>query len=90
VTGLPPYYTKDQNELFNNILNNNLEFPERFCLSFEIKCLLGQLLEKDPSRRLGNIRGVEEIWLHPWLLGINESDVVAKRLSPPFKPNIFE
>lgn len=27
VTGLPPYYSKDQNELFNNILNNTLEFP---------------------------------------------------------------
>jgi serine/threonine protein kinase len=48
VTGLPPYYSKDQNELFRNILNNDLEFPDKFGLSFEIKCLLSKLLVKDP------------------------------------------
>lgn len=62
VTGLPPYYSKDQNQLFHNILNNELEFPERFALSYEIKALLSQLLVKDPSRRLGNSRGISEIW----------------------------
>jgi len=40
VTGLPPYYSKDQNELFRNILNNDLQFPERFTLSSDIKSLL--------------------------------------------------
>lgn len=27
ITGLPPYYSRDQNELFNNIMNKDLSFP---------------------------------------------------------------
>jgi serum/glucocorticoid-regulated kinase 2 len=52
--------------------------------------LLSQLLVKDPSKRLGNFNGIQDIWSHPWLLGITESDVLTKRLLPPFKPNILE
>ena len=40
--------------------------------------------------RLGNIQGVSQIWQHPWLLGISEEDVLAKKLTPPFHPNMFE
>jgi serine/threonine protein kinase len=46
VTGLPPFYTKDQNQLHQSILFEDLNFPEKLNLSEEIQDFLCKLLEK--------------------------------------------
>lgn len=46
VTGLPPYYSRDTDEIYESILNEELTFPEKFNLSKEIKDLLSGLLNK--------------------------------------------
>lgn len=71
VTGLPPYYSRDTNEIYNSILSEKLEFPENPHLSNEIKNLLYALLIKDPKKRIGFRNGIEEILSHPWFKIVN-------------------
>jgi serine/threonine protein kinase len=62
--GLPPYYSRDQDELFSNILNKELEFPSNIELSKDLKRMLQRLLEKDVDLRF---KKVSDIFNSPWL-----------------------
>lgn len=46
-------------------------------------------MNKDPDRRLGTKGGTAEIFAHPWLNGASIIDVLAKKLTPPLKPNLL-
>ena len=81
VVGIPPFFAETKEELFNNIENTNVKFPNFFSLN--LKNLLSRLFEKDPIKRIKE----EEIKTHPWFKGINWEDAMNKKLKPP-KPNI--
>ena len=49
VTGLPPFYSENSDEIYEAILTEELTFPKNLVLSKEIKDLLTKLLCKDPS-----------------------------------------
>ena len=51
VTGLPPFYSTDQAEMFKNVLEKEIEYPEQF-ISPKLKSLLRLMLNKDPSHRI--------------------------------------
>ena len=59
LTGLPPFYSNNRDEMYYNIVNKELTFPNY--VSNEAVILLKGLLQKDPSRRLGSKFGIEEI-----------------------------
>ncbi|CAI2363815.1 unnamed protein product [Moneuplotes crassus] len=84
LTGLPPHYSQDRNELFHNICNNKLTLPDY--LSFEAKDLLKRLLKKNPNERLGAIDGIGEIKFHPFCETIDFDALAEKRYVPPFIP----
>lgn len=46
VTGLPPFYSTDQNEMFQNTLAMKLEFPADL-ISPQLANLLSMMLDKD-------------------------------------------
>lgn len=52
LVGSPPYYSNNREELFNNIQRGKLRFPKS--LSENAKNLIKQLLNRDPSKRLGS------------------------------------
>ena len=56
VTGLPPFYSRDHNELFDNILNCELTFPSHTTLSEEIKDFLRKILQKEVDNRFKSIQ----------------------------------
>jgi len=85
--GLPPYYSRNQNELFHNIINKDLEFPPNIQASKEVKNFLLRMLEKKTEMRFKN---VTEIMNHPWLKNVNMSEVLAKKLEPPYKTDMFD
>ena len=49
---------------------------------------LNKLLNKVPTKRLGGVHGASEIKMHPFFEGLNWSDLAAKKVPAPFKPNI--
>lgn len=64
VTGLPPYYADDKDQLFKNIMKDTLDMRKikgEQNLSTECIDLMSKLLEKDPARRIGTKKGAIEI-----------------------------
>eukprot|EP00929_Paragymnodinium_shiwhaense_P080304 TRINITY_DN4186_c0_g1_i1.p1 TRINITY_DN4186_c0_g1~~TRINITY_DN4186_c0_g1_i1.p1 ORF type:complete len:359 (+),score=91.33 TRINITY_DN4186_c0_g1_i1:82-1158(+) len=87
LTGLPPYYTRDREKLFERIRRGDLAYPSY--ISPVAKSLLQSLLEGDPSKRLGGGPGDgEEVRNHPCLAGIDWLAIQQRRITPPFKPNV--
>ncbi|KAK3802703.1 hypothetical protein RRG08_001966 [Elysia crispata] len=85
--GRLPFYNKDHDVLFELILVQNVKFPRN--LSEEAKSLLSGLLVKKPRERLGGSEAdVEEIKSHPFFDSINWEDLVAKKIPPPWKPEV--
>lgn len=59
--GVPPFNAHDPQQIFNNILNRNLEWPSvPEDMSYEAKDLIDRLLCEDPYHRLG-FHGAEEV-----------------------------
>ena len=52
--GVPPFQSKKINQLYNSILNEEIEFPDEAGLSFEAKDLIEKLMEKNPKNRIGS------------------------------------
>ena len=85
LTGFPPFYVSNRDELFHHIRFTSPNYP--VYLSTPARSLLQGLLEKQPERRLGTISGAAEIKNHPWFSSINWTDLVQKKIASPFKPN---
>ena len=59
LVGLPPFYSRDTNQIYEAVLAQDLDFPEEVVLSAECKSLLRGLLCKDAKQRLGSMHGVK-------------------------------
>ena len=82
LTGAPPYFAKTKEEIFFNIENSPLIFPE--FLSEEAKLILGGLLEKNPLNRLGSgFLDVDEIKNHVWFKGVKWDRVFNRKYMLP-------
>eukprot|EP00920_Eleutheroschizon_duboscqi_P010321 GHVT01023968.1.p1 GENE.GHVT01023968.1~~GHVT01023968.1.p1 ORF type:complete len:388 (-),score=80.90 GHVT01023968.1:178-1248(-) len=85
LTGLPPFYSRNRDDLFRNIKHCELQYPP--CVSPVAKSLLQGLLRRNPNQRLGGGRGDgEEVRCHPFFARINWEDVRRKKVVPPFRP----
>lgn len=85
--GRLPFYNRDHDVLFALIVREEVRFPR--ALSPAARSLLGQLLKKDPRARLGG--GPDDaaaVQAHPFFADINWGELVARRLPPPFKPQV--
>ena len=85
LTGLPPHFSENRDEMYRKILSSNAEYPRY--LSPMAKSLLKGLLIKNPEQRLGSKYGVQEIKDHPFLRDIVWEDVLEKKLLPPIRPS---
>eukprot|EP01016_Furgasonia_blochmanni_P023787 TRINITY_DN2562_c0_g1_i2.p1 TRINITY_DN2562_c0_g1~~TRINITY_DN2562_c0_g1_i2.p1 ORF type:complete len:438 (-),score=141.84 TRINITY_DN2562_c0_g1_i2:293-1522(-) len=85
LTGLPPFYTTDRNELFERIKFGTLRYPKH--LSPAARNLLEGLFIKEPNKRLGggpdNGKPIKE---HPWFAGVNWQALLNKEIKAPFIP----
>lgn len=87
LTGLPPFYTRDREKLFERIKKGELTFPSY--VSIQAKDILKGLMTKDPNKRLGGGPGDgEEVQNTAFFSGTDWSAVYSKQVTPPFKPNI--
>jgi serine/threonine protein kinase len=75
MTGLPPFYNKDTNKMYENILNKELIFPDY--LKESICNLIQGMMQKDPTKRL---QSIAEVKRHPWLRDVKWDDILNKRL----------
>ncbi|CAD8093322.1 unnamed protein product [Paramecium sonneborni] len=90
VTGLPPYYSRNTEEIYTRILNQKLNFPPQLQMSPQIKDLLNNLLAKNPKNRIDSI---DTLLKHPWMIQWGDKnlykDILQKKVEPPFKPDHY-
>ncbi|XP_035277999.1 serine/threonine-protein kinase Sgk1 isoform X1 [Anguilla anguilla] len=84
--GLPPFYSRNTAEMYDNILNKPLQLKPN--ISNAARNLLEGLLQKDRTKRLGCTDDFTEIKNHMFFSPINWDDLNAKRITPPFNPNV--
>lgn len=85
LTGLPPFYDDNTNEMYRKILQEPLRFPED--MDREARSLLTGLLDRNPTKRLG-VNGAAEIKTHPFFAQIDWRRLMAKKYAAPFKPAV--
>lgn len=86
LTGLPPFYDENTNEMYRKILSDPLRFPDE--VGSEARSLLVALLNRDPAKRLG-VNGAQEIKNHPFFARhIDWKKLWQKKILPPFKPAV--
>merc|ERR1711988_393368 len=90
LTGLPPFYSKDRDRLFEKIRNDKLTFPSDKVSRNARKLLIG-LLTRDPNFRLGSGQtDAEEIKSHLFFTEaeIDWDKLMRKEIPAPWEPII--
>lgn len=83
MTGLPPWYTTDRNELYRRLKSAPLQIPSSF--SPQVSSCIISLLQRDPRRRLG-VRGPRSAMAHDFFRGLDFREVIYRRIQPPIRP----
>lgn len=83
LTGLPPFYTEDEENMYHKIMTADLVIPSFF--TPEVADLIKQFLARDPAQRL---QDPVKIRSHPFFADISWEKLEACELTPPFVPNV--
>jgi len=87
LTGLPPFYCRDREKLFEKIRRGTLDYPDY--LSPRAKLLLRGLLTKDPQRRLGSgPNDANDIKAQEFFGELSWDKLVQGEVAPPWDPQI--
>ena len=87
LTGLPPFYDENTNEMYRKILEEPLKFPGSDIVPPSARDLLSRLLDRDPQRRLG-ANGAAEIKSHHFFTNIDWRKLLQRKYEPSFRPNV--
>ena len=75
----------NQNNIFLNILNKKIEFPDE--ISFETKDIVEKLLHKNIKKRLGSSNNTDEISKHNYFSNYNFNNLKNKKYKSPLIKN---
>ena len=79
ISGNPPFYAQDVNEMYQNITKNNLMFQPFW--SEELKDILAKMLNKNPKNRIS----IDAMKSHDFFREINWDDLANKKIKPPIE-----
>lgn len=87
LSGLPPFYCRDREKLFEKIRKSELTYPRH--LSAPAITVLRGLLTRDPKRRLGSgEKDAEEIKCQPFFSDISWTKLANGEIPPPWNPQL--
>eukprot|EP01039_Chlorochromonas_danica_P010102 gene10102-11182_t len=87
ITGLPPFYSRNRETMFEKIMKAELTFPAH--VSENARSLLSHLLVRDPKQRLGSGEAdALEIKAHPFFVDMNWQELATGKVQPPWVPRI--
>ncbi|KAL2003775.1 hypothetical protein VTN02DRAFT_2269 [Thermoascus thermophilus] len=89
LTGLPPFYDENTNEMYRKILQEPLTFPSHDIVPNAARDLLTKLLDRDPQRRLG-ANGAADIKAHHFFSNIDWRKLLQRKYEPSFRPNVVD
>lgn len=86
-SGTTPFEGENSTEIFENILDCKYNIPDDF--SEDLQGLVTKLLEKDISKRYGNLKkGADDIKSHSWFKDINWLSLVNQKVKATFIPRV--
>lgn len=83
MTGLPPWYTTDRQQLFRRLKSAPLDIPSYF--SAASAACVAALLERNPRRRLG-VTGIRTVMEHEFFRSISWRALYSRRVEAPVRP----
>lgn len=83
LTGLPPFYSQDVQEMYRKIMTDKLKFPPY--IQEDAKNLLEGLLQRDVNERLKDPHKLKE---HPFFKHIDFEVLYEKKIKPPWVPDV--
>jgi len=83
LSGLPPFYSEEVQNMYYNIINTQLVMPKG--VREETASLLRGFLEKDPAQRLSD---PEKIKGHVFFKGMDWDKLYRKQVKPPYVPPV--
>jgi len=83
LTGLPPFYSQDVQEMYRRIMTDKLKFPPT--MSEPARLLIEGLLQRDPAERLKDPSKIKE---HVFFSGIDWDAIYNKKVKAPFLPQV--
>jgi len=87
LTGLPPFYSKNREVLFQNIRNGILPYPPY--IAPNAVAMMKSMMERDPNKRLGGGPGdVSEVKAHAFFADVDWTVVLNREVPVPFKPDL--
>eukprot|EP01084_Bolivina_argentea_P106576 190684_1 len=86
LTGIPPFYSRDRDRLFEKILTGKLKCPSYF--SEDAVNILTGLMQKNWKKRLGS-KGTQQIKGHIFFKNIDWKLLYEAKLKPPFIPKLY-
>ncbi|XP_058209846.1 serine/threonine-protein kinase AtPK2/AtPK19-like [Rhododendron vialii] len=87
LTGKPPFIGGNRQKIQQKIVKDKIKLPA--FLSSDAHSLLKGLLQKDPSKRLGNgPQGSDDVKHHKWFKPINWKKLEAREIHPNFCPEV--
>ncbi|KAK4175671.1 putative CAMP-dependent protein kinase catalytic subunit [Triangularia setosa] len=89
LTGYPPFWHSNPIEIYKQIVEKPVLFPQDPPISPEAKDIIRQLCTVDRSRRLGNISGgAARVKAHPFFKGVDWDAVLARKHRGPILPPV--
>ena len=89
LTGVPPFYDKNRNQMFYKIEQAELRWPDKKKHGVEVsevaKDLIEKLLDRDPDKRLG-VKGKGQVLKHPFFKNIDMDRIARRKIKAPFVP----
>ncbi|KAG8380613.1 hypothetical protein BUALT_Bualt06G0033900 [Buddleja alternifolia] len=85
--GVTPFRGMDNEFTLANIVARGLEFPKEPVVAASAKDLIIELLNKDPSKRMGSLMGATAIKHHPFFEGVNWA--LLRCTKPPYIPRPY-
>lgn len=83
LTGLPPWYTTNREQLFEALRSAPLKFP--MSVNRTAALFIQSLLNRNPTKRLG-ANGGNEVKAHPFFACVDWDLLYQRRVTPPFDP----
>ncbi|KAK4199697.1 kinase-like domain-containing protein [Triangularia verruculosa] len=89
LTGYPPFWHSNPIEIYKQIVEKPVLFPQEPHISPEAKDIIRQFCTVDRSRRLGNISGgAARVKVHPFFRGVDWDAVQARKYQGPILPPV--
>ncbi|KAK6033670.1 kinase domain protein [Ostertagia ostertagi] len=84
--GLPPFYSRDHNEMYNRIVNEPVKIKRS--ISTVSTDIITGLLQKDKTKRLGSKSDFKEVKEHDFFKPVDWEKLLRREIKAPFVPRI--